>query len=333
MADGGRDHFTYHGGDLGAARSVYPGAPDPWIDLSTGINPVPYPLPPIDPAAWTALPSAGAARALEASAALAYGADPANVVAAPGTEALIQWLPRLHSVRRVGVLGLTYGDHARAWRSAGADVDVVEDVAALAGYDAAVVVNPNNPDGRLVAPDTLTDLARRVGLLVVDEAFADVVPTVWSLATTPPPNALVLRSFGKFFGLAGLRLGFVVAVPGRAATLRAALGPWAVSGPALAVGTIALADDGWAVSTRTRLARDAARLDALLEGAGATVLGGTTLFRLAAFDDAAWWFDALACAGLLTRPFAERPRWLRFGLPATEMGWQRLRHALQRQRT
>ena len=325
---GERDRFTYHGGDLGAARAAFPDAPAPWIDLSTGINPVPYPLPSLDPAAWTALPDAGAARALEAAAARAYGAEAAGTVAAPGTEALIQWLPRLFPARRVGVLGFTYGDHARAWQATGATVETVDTLAALAGFDAAVVVNPNNPDGRLVAPADLAALARHVGLLVVDEAFADVVAPCWSHAPAPPPNAVVLRSFGKFYGLAGLRLGFAVAPPERAAALRAALGPWAVSGPAIAVGRAALADDAWAASARARLARDAARLDGRLTARGATVVGGTSLFRLAEVDDADRWFRRLAVRGILTRPFAEHPRRLRFGLPGDEAAWHRLDDAL-----
>ena len=332
IADGdeGRGRFTYHGGDLGAARAAFPDAAQPWIDLSTGINPLPYPLPRIDPVAWTALPDTAATRALEAAAAGAYRAEPAGVVAAPGTEALIQWLPRLVPARRVGVFGFTYADHARAWAMAGTAVETVATLDALAGTDVAVVVNPNNPDGRLVAPADLAALAARVGLLVIDEAFADVVPAAWSLAPTPPPNAVVLRSFGKFYGLAGLRLGFAVTAPERAAALRAALGPWAVSGPAVAVGRAALADDAWAEAARARLARDAARLDASLEENGAAILGGTALFRLAAVGDSARWFERLARAGILTRPFAERPTWLRFGLPGNEAAWRRLEDGLRR---
>lgn len=326
--NGGRSRFTYHGGDLGAARAAFPGAPTPWIDLSTGINPSPYPLPPLDPTAWMALPDAGATRALEAAAARVYGAASDGVVAAPGTEALIQWLPRLFPARRVGVLSFTYGDHARAWTLAGAGVETVDRLEALAGFDAAVVVNPNNPDGRLIAPDDLAAIAERVGLLVVDEAFADVAPPGSSLAGAVPPNAIVLRSFGKFYGLAGLRLGFAIAAPERAALLRAALGSWAVSGPAVAVGCAALADDAWAAATRARLARDAARLDALLSSRGAEILAGTTLFRLAVVGDAARWFETLARAGILTRPFADRPHWLRFGLPGDAAAWQRLKRAL-----
>lgn len=327
-ADEGRSPFTYHGGDIAAARAAFPGAPTPWLDLSTGINPLPYPVPEIQPAAWTALPDAGATRALEAAAARAYRAAPDGVVAAPGTGALIGWLPHLHAARRVGVLGFTYGDHARAWRAAGAAVHTVGETDALAGFDAALVVNPNNPDGRLVAPADLAAVAGRVGLLVVDEAFADVVPAPWSLAPAPPPNAVVLRSFGKAYGLAGLRLGFAVAQAGWAAKLRDALGPWAVSGPALAIGRRALDDDAWMEAALARLDRDAGRLDALLARHGAVIVGGTSLFRLAEVAEAAVWFAALARAGILVRPFEGRPRWLRFGLPADEAGWLRLKRAL-----
>ena len=249
-------------------------------------------------------------------------------MAAPGTGALIAGLARLHGAGRVGVLGQTYGDHARAWRSAGAAVDVVADVPDLAGRDVAVVVNPNNPDGRLVPPDALAALAGRVGLLVIDEAFADVVPPAWSLAPSPPPNAVVLRSFGKFFGLAGLRLGFAVAAAPWADRLRDALGPWPVGGPALAIGTAALGDAAWAAATRARLAGDAARLDALLRSHGALPCGGTDLFRLVEVGDAAGWFDGLARAGILTRPFAQQPGRLRFGIPADEIAWRRLDDAL-----
>jgi cobalamin biosynthesis protein CobC len=323
-----RSRFTYHGGALGAARAAYPDAHSPWLDLSTGINPLPYPVPPFEPAVWAALPDASAIEELESAAARAYGAAPAQVTASPGTEALINGLPRLFAARRVGVLGFTYADHARAWQASGAAVETVENIDHLAGFDVAVVVNPNNPDGRLVAAPDLAALARRVGLLVVDEAFADVAAPACSLAPAVPGNGVVLRSFGKFYGLAGLRLGFAVAGPVWSARLREALGPWAVSGPAVAIGAQALGDRGWADATRVRLEQDAARLDDLLEARGATILGGTSLFRLAAVQDASRWFDALARAGILTRPFADRPSWLRFGLPAKAADWDRLAEVL-----
>ena len=326
--DGAGSRFTYHGGDLGAARAAFPAAPEPWIDLSTGVNSDPYPMPPLDAALWIALPEPGAVIRLEAAAARAYGTTSERVVAAPGTQALIQWLPHLAPARRVGVLGMTYGEHARCWAAAGAEVSTVRDLDALAGFDVAVVVNPNNPDGRLVAASDLAALADRVGLLVVDEAFMDVMPSGRSLAPTLPHRTIVLRSFGKTYGLAGLRLGFALATGELAVLLRRAVGPWAVSGPAVAVGCKAFDDAPWLDGTRRRLEAAAARLDHLLATRGATIVGGTPLFRLVDVDDARRWFDDLARAGILVRPFVERPRSLRFGLPHEEARWLRLEAAL-----
>ena len=328
--DAAGSRFTYHGGDLGAARTAFPAAPEPWIDLSTGINADSYPVPPLDPALWTALPEPGAVAGLEAAAARAYGTRSERVVAAPGTQALIQCLPHLAPARRVGILGTTYGEHANRWASAGAEVSTVQDLDALAGFDVAVVVNPNNPDGRLVAVTDLAALACRVGLLVVDEAFMDVMPPGLSLAPMLPDRTIVLRSFGKTYGLAGLRLGFAIASGALAVSLRRAVGPWAVSGPAIAIGCQAFDDMPWLGRTRRRLAAAAGRLDHLLAARGATVVGGTPLFRLADVDDAGRWFACLARAGILVRPFVERPRCLRFGLPHEEPQWVRLAAALHR---
>ena len=322
--------FTRHGGDLGAARAAFPSSPEPWIDLSTGINALSYPLPRLDPALWTALPEPGAITGLEAAAARAYGTAPERIVAAPGTQALIQWLPHLVPARRVGILGQTYGEHASRWAAAGADVATMQDLDALAGFDVAVVVNPNNPDGRLAAAADLATLAGRVGLLVVDEAFMDVMPPGGSLVPVLPDRTIVLRSFGKTYGLAGLRLGFAVASGDLAVALRCAVGPWAVSGPAIAIGCEALGDAAWLGRTRLRLAEAAGRLDRLLATRGATIVGGTPLFRLAEVDDARRWFDGLGHAGILVRPFVERPRSLRFGLPHAGAQWVRLEAALER---
>lgn len=320
-----------HGGDLDAARRAFPAAPEPWLDLSTGINPVAWAIPPLSPETWTRLPGCGALAALEAAARAAYGAGPGTaVVAAPGTQALIQALPRLRPARRVGILGFTYQEHAAAWRRHGADVTVVEALPDLAGFDVAVLVNPNNPDGRLVGPADLAAFAgaRPSGsLVVVDEAFMDVMPAAASLVPHRPAGTVVLRSFGKAYGLAGLRLGFALADPDLAEALRADLGPWAVSGPALAVGTAALEDAGWLAAARDRLGADALRLDALLERAGARILGGTPLFRLIDHPAAQALADRLGRAGILVRRFDD-PNRLRFGLPGRAGDWDRLREAL-----
>ena len=320
-----------HGGRLAAARRAFPGAPEPFLDLSTGINPHPYPLPELPSAAFTRLPEPEQVAALEAAAACAYGvADPAMVVAAPGTQALIQLLPRLLALPRVAVLAPGYAEHAHTWRAAGAVVTEVATLAGLAGAPGAVLCNPNNPDGRRW-PAAAVRAALPQGLLVVDEAFVDLEPDADTLSLAPgfvPDGVVVLRSFGKTYGLAGLRLGFAVAAPARAAALRAALGPWAVSGPAIAAGGVALADPAWRTAMRTRLQQEAAALDACLRAAGLTVLGGTALFRLAAAADAPALFSRLGRAGLLVRRFADRPEWLRFGLPGSPDAWMRLRAAL-----
>jgi cobalamin biosynthetic protein CobC len=325
---------VYHGGDLAAAASRFPRATRPWLDLSSGINPVPYPVGDLSPACWARLPQSSDVRGLEHAAALAYGArDTAMVVAAPGAQALIQWLPRLRSAKRVGILGFTFAEHQARWQASGAKVEIVSRLEALEAFDVAVIVNPNNPDGRLVPQDGLMALvgrlARHGGLLIVDEAFMDARPTGDSLVPKlPREGAVVLRSFGKLYGLAGLRLGFLVASPSVAMEMRDALGAWAVSGPAVEIGRKALADGAWREQALARLNRDAARLDALLGAAGFAIEGGTLLFRLARHADAAGWFARLGEAGILVRPFAEQQSWLRFGLPSAQHDWRRLVSAL-----
>ncbi len=367
-----------HGGDLSAARRLFPHAPEPFIDLSTGINPYPYKVPTLPPALFERLPQSDALARLAAVAAKAYGAPaPACVVAAPGTQILLPLIAALEPPGRAAVLGPTYAEHARAAALAGHSVIETQELRGLGDADLAILVNPNNPDGRVIATADLLALAgelrRRGGILIVDEAFMEIDPAnagILSARIDPPSthsrasgnpdlfnksvspsrgrgdrfsvsetsaslagevergNIVVLRSFGKFFGLAGLRLGFAIAAPDIAARLRASLGPWAVSGPAIAIGEAALADSAWIAATQRRLAQAAQRLDALLAGAGLDIVGGTSLFRLAQTPVAAPLFEKLGRAGILVRRFAEHPTWLRFGLPGDEPAWERLAGAL-----
>jgi cobalamin biosynthetic protein CobC len=322
-----------HGGDLGGLRLAYPDAPEPWLDLSTGINPVPYPVPPVEASAWTRLPEAAALAGLREAAAGAYGAPtPGHVVAAPGTQILIETLPRLVAPTRVAVLGPTYAEHAAAWARAGHAVEEVADIAALGEARVAVIVDPNNPDGRthpLPARLALAEaMAARGGLLVADEAFADLEP-VESLCPQVRPGLVVLRSFGKTYGLAGLRLGFAVTEPGTAARIAEALGPWAVSGPALAIGTAALSDEGWRAAQARARGAEAARLDRMILRAGGRLVGGTCLFRTADFPDGPGLYRRLAEAGIAVRRFEGRPERLRFGLPGAKAGWCRLSRVLR----
>jgi len=320
--------LRYHGGNINAARRLFPDAPEPWIDLSTGINPVPYPAGDLPQATLERLPEPAELAALEAVAARAYGTPIwAETVAAPGTQAVIQWLPHLIPARRVGIIGPTYGEHEKRWRAAGADVVQTTSLSGLAGCDVGIVVNPNNPDGRLLPAGDLAETAKSCGALVVDEAFMEVVHPSASLISELPHNAVILRSLGKAYGLPGLRLGFAIAGHDLAAPLRDALGPWAVSAPAIAIGAKALADSAWLAGAIHRLAEEAERLDALLARAGMTVIGGTSLFRLAHSRDAGD-FARLAQAGILVRPFPWETGLLRFGIPHRPSEWERLEATL-----
>jgi cobalamin biosynthetic protein CobC len=323
-----------HGGDLAAARALFPGAPEPFIDLSTGINPHPYPLPHFSAAIMARLPGSNAVAELRKAAARFYGASSAAcVVPAPGTQILLPLIVGLTPPGRVAILGPTYGEFARAAAFAGQRIVQGRELADAGDAELAFICHPNNPDGRLFAREDLIAvskrLGRRSGLLVVDEAFMDVGPDGASVATEVCcGNIVVLRSFGKFFGLAGIRLGFALAAPPLAERLAAMLGPWAVSGPALAVGTKALCDGAWIQRARTRLAKAARELDALLIASGLEIVGGTDLFRLARMPAAGALFDHLGRAGIFVRAFAGRPDWLRFGLPASRAAWRRLQIAL-----
>ena len=232
-----------HGGDIDKAAQRF-GRQD-WIDLSTGINRRPWPVAKISDHALQALPTAAAVTHLQQAAAGWFGCAPDQIVALAGASAAIQILPRILPLGRAAVLSPTYNEHAASLRAAGWHVDEPSAVHNLHGADLAVIVNPNNPDGRCWWPAEIAELSRYVGHLIVDESFADPRPDL-SVADAPPENVTVLRSFGKFWGLAGLRLGFVVGHPAVTQALRDRAGPWSVSGPALEIGAAALADHDWA---------------------------------------------------------------------------------------
>jgi cobalamin biosynthetic protein CobC len=331
--------FSYHGGRLGAARARYPQARQPWIDLSTGINPKAYPAPRADSIALNRLPDTGELARLEAVAGDAFGVDdPERIVAMGGTEPALRLLPYMLDLQRAIVAGPTYGSHADAWGRAGMPTLTVPDGeldAAVADRAAMIIVNPNNPDGRLLDRDHLKQLhdtmAARNGALIVDEAFAEVTPgsSVADIAGSGTARSLiVLRSFGKFYGLAGLRLGFIVAAPPLAARIRGVLGDWPVSVDALTAGLAAYPDREWADATRASLQQDAERLDGLLTQYGFEMVGGTSLYRLVRAGDAPSRFERLAAAGILTRPFRHDASLLRIGLPGSAESWQRLSSVL-----
>ena len=316
-----------HGGNLDQAMACY-GAGD-WIDLSTGINRRPWPIPAISAAAWRNLPTKAAQAALVAHAAASWGAGAGAMgLALGGAQAAIQLVPRLRPTGRAAVLGPTYNEHAACLLAEGWQVNAVTDPADLVGADLAIVVNPNNPDGRHVAPDDLLALVGRVGLLVVDESFGDVTPDLSVLPHAGRTGLLVLRSFGKFYGLAGVRLGFAFGTEPDVVALSRMSGPWPVSGPAIEIGTRALADQAWADAMRAQLAADAVRADRLALSAGWQLVGGSDLFRLYDTGNAKAAQDGLARHQIWSRIFPWSQTLLRLGLPGPEPEWQRLEAAL-----
>jgi cobalamin biosynthetic protein CobC len=316
-----------HGGNLDSAMQRFGGHVRGWIDLSTGINRWPYPVGEIDPHAWRALPSRSEIESLCDAARQAY-ATTAPVVATAGAQAAIQLLPRLASRGRARVLAPTYNEYARVLLAAGWDVAEVSTLDELVGADLAVIVNPNNPDGRRHDKAELLALLPRLGRLVIDESFADATPALSLAREAGRPDLLILRSFGKFYGLAGLRLGFAVGGERDIAALSAMSGPWPVSGAAIAVGRRALLDRDWARATTARLERDCVRLDAAVTSQGWRLIGGTPLFRLYDVGDALAAQEKLARGRIWSRVFSQQPGWLRLGLPGDEAEWARLTASL-----
>lgn len=313
-----RTNARDHGGGVDAAIAKFGGVKDDWLDLSTGINPVAYPLPEFTHADWTMLPDKQALdRLLEAARRFWHVPEGADIVAAPGASSLIARLPTLMPSGNVEITQRTYNEHAAAFSAN--DWKVVSGEA-----DARVVVHPNNPDGML-----WDGRFEGSGLLVIDESFCDICPEQSHIDKACRDNTVILKSFGKFWGLAGVRLGFAIGAPELMAKLRDQLGPWPVAGPALRLGALALSDQNWAKATRARLNSDACRLDQLANSNGAMTAGGTDLFRLYQVKDAAALFQKLAEAQILTRVFPYSKQWIRFGIPAGEANWDRLKEALK----
>ncbi len=335
MKNGSYNRDIFHGGDLDAAKAIYGHDEPPWIDLSTGINPTPYPIPAISQQAWTRLPSSALETAMLTAAKSYYGAQAQMpIVAASGTQSLIQLLPSLVAHSTVAILSPTYNEHQNCWSQAGHRVIEISTLSDLpVDCNHCVIVSPNNPTGKDYTPEELGEAAKtlhqRGGYLIVDEAFKDVTATD-SLVWVGPANGVVIfKSFGKFFGLAGLRLGFALGDPEMIKKLQDTLGPWAVSGIAMEVAIAAFSDAHWIKKTRLHLSENRLRLDKMLSFAGFQIEGGTDLFTYAHHDNSLQIFETLCAQHILTRPFQHDPKKLRFGHPANEHEWQRLDAALK----
>ena len=324
-----------HGGSIVHAEKLFGEPKQGWLDLSTAINPNAYPVPDILDSVWQKLPDNDLESAAADEALKFFKAEKKESLAlAPGTQSIIQWLPWLRKPGTVGVIGPTYSEHARAWQAAGHEVTVIPDLPDRGHFSVIVVTNPNNPDGKRRSRRDLLRLAegqaQTGGLLVVDEAFAEVAPDL-SIANEGGRKGLcVLRSFGKFFGLAGLRLGFALAHDELTCELKTALGPWPVSGPALAICRQAFADTSWQNQALFDLNQSAANMDTLIKRHELMFLGGTPLFYLIAHAKAHELYYHLGLNGVLTRAFDDQPGRLRFGMPKNEEEFDRFDDALSR---
>lgn len=319
-----------HGGRLLRAARKYGIPAEDWLDLSTGVSPFPWPVPELPASVWHRLPEDD--DGLIETARAYYGAP--DLLPVAGSQAAIQALPHLRVPSRVGVIAPGYAEHAHAWRRAWHEVATLpagELLAQAHRFDVVVLIHPNNPGGERFTSGQLLDLhasvAARGGWLVVDEAFIDVEPDASLCAESAREGLIVLRSVGKFFGMAGARAGFVCASPLLLDALRERLGPWTLSGPSRHALRLALADEAWQASARPRLRAAGERLSGILRAAGLEPVGGCALFQWCHHADARALHEALARRGILTRLF-DTPASLRFGLPADEAGFLRLRDAL-----
>lgn len=319
-----------HGGNLNLAATQYGIPLENWLDLSTGINPNGYPVPEIPAAVWQRLPLDN--DGLIEAACTYFGCH--NVLPSAGSQAAIQILPKLRPACKVAMPGLMYREHAHAWQHYGHHIlpftDLQDEV--LNDADVVLLCNPNNPTASSYSPADLLDLHARLqkhgGWLIVDEAFMDATPQNSIAQHTHLEGLFVLRSLGKFFGLAGARVGFLLANQQWLNKAQEELGPWSLSGPSRFVARQALTDFAWQQNTRNQLAASSQRLATLLRENGLTPQAGTALFQYVPTNDAKLLQQQLAKQGIWVRHFPEAAA-LRFGLPA-ENGWDRLGSALKK---
>jgi len=322
----------FHGGRLDQAKGEF-GDGD-WLDLSTGINPHCYPVGEVSSDAWQRLPSQSFMDGLLAVARRTYQvASGDGIIAANGTQALIELVPRLVQARQVAIFGPTYQEHGYTWKKAGVGVLDPADGPALPDHvDCAVIVNPNNPDGRIFIHEEMHELAKQLaernGMLIIDEAFADAFDDV-SIIEQRPENCIVLRSFGKFYGLAGLRLGFAIGSKSFCQMADSMMGPWAVSGPAIEIGARALGDESWAAQMRATLKQQSDLQADALGKAGLKVIASNPLFTYCEHEKAAHIHRELCKRQILVRPFADMPDKLRVGICSDAAALKRLGGALK----
>ena len=325
-----------HGGNLAAAAKQYDIPLENWLDLSTGINPDNYPIADIPTAVWQKLPLEDDGL-IEAACAY-YGCQFALPTA--GSQAALQVLPQLRAASKVAMPKLMYQEHANAWQTHGHEVikfDFFPDENIIEQADVLLLCNPNNPTATKFSAAELLGwhaaLAARGGWLIVDEAFMDVTPERSIAKYTHLEGLFVLRSLGKFFGLAGARVGFLLAETHMLKQMQEAIGPWSITGPSRLIAKQAISDKAWQEKTRVQLAEKSHKLATLLTKYNLTPMSGTALFQFLPTKEALALQHHLAQQGIWVRLFSDTPGLsaraaLRFGLPPDD-GWERLESALK----
>ncbi|GHA56185.1 threonine-phosphate decarboxylase [Amylibacter ulvae] len=308
-----------HGGGLDAAMAQFGGTRDHWLDLSTGINPIPYPIGDIPMDSWTRLPDQdGDNTLINAARKFWHVPNGANILASSGVSQIIAMLPQIASGANFQIAKPTYNEHEAAFVHAGFTLNNSAPV--------KIYVHPNNPDGKTHVIDDNT--LKNADLIIIDESFCDICPSESLVKFATRPNVIILKGLGKFWGLAGLRLGFAIGHPANIQKLRNLIGPWAVSGPAQYIGARALDDTDWITKTRKRLQTDAFRLDKIAIASGLGIIGGTDLFRLYKTNDAVSFQKHLAQNYIWSRIFPYSSEWIRLGLPGQPDHWAQIESAL-----
>jgi cobalamin biosynthetic protein CobC len=335
-----------HGGDLKQATKEWGIPAHFWLDMSTGINPHMYPLSAIPAASWQNLPY-DQGRLLTAARQYYQCRD---ILAVNGTQQAIELLPQLFCQQTVAVPRFGYQEHALSWSSQGHELVPYDDWDGLLKLveqkwvDTVVLINPNNPTGHLYSQERVVELAQNLASmgawLVLDEAFMDLSPEQ-SLAPMALPNVIVLRSMGKFFGLAGIRVGFVIAPSYWLEGLRKKMGLWQLAGPSSWLAADALSDHQWQAKNKARIEFEsyhlALKLGEVFPGRDIVCRGLFTSLLLPKAE-AEHAFEVLALRGVLVRMYlplndtdsAQDQAVLRFGLiPEAEDAEARFDEALE----
>lgn len=319
-----------HGGRLNRAVKKFNIPIENWIDLSTGINPNHWPIPNIPDKCFTRLPEDD--DGLVEAARKYYQAD--NLLPVAGSQSVIQLLPLLREKSKVAVPDIGYAEHAHQWQTAGHEIifyktsnldNIVNDV------DVLIIINPNNPTGEIVTQKQLLAwhkiLQSKQGWLIVDEAFADAeeIPSIVNMSHQS--GLIVLRSIGKFFGMAGVRSGFVFAEKNLLKEINEKLGPWVLTGVSRYVTTMALLDNEWILNSKQALNQTSDSMHDLILGCSGVTPSGTKLFKTIVHVQAEEIFELFAMQGVLVR-LLDNKKGIRFGMPG-DGDWEKVQQVFE----